>query len=486
MGLTSAFNNAFSGLNASSRRAELVSNNIANAMTEGYARREINLSSDVLNGHGGGVRVADVTRIENLVVSASRRKAEADVSSSTVTSDVFSRLAASLGDPAERGSLAVQFADLDNALLGAANDPSNQSLLDGALDQASRLAQNLNTISSDVNSLRLEMDTKIANSVDTLNGALGEIADLNLEIRERIASGGSVAALKDQQGVLIDKVNSIIPVKVVARDFERVALFTPNGGTLLDDRVVKFDFTKVPAIAHGMTFAGGALSGLIVDGSVADVNSGNQFYDGGELSALFEARDSSLPEFNDKIDALAGDLISRFQNPLVDPTLAPADPGFFTDAGGQYVSANQLGLAGRISLNALVDPQSGGQSWKLRDGLNAVVQGDTGQNAILRNLSTASQSLAAPTAGMGVTASMSAAGFASEIAAIAATEGSRWEDQNSYDGAKFSELYEAERALTSVDTDAELQNLMEVEASYAANARVMSVLDELLNRLLEI
>jgi flagellar hook-associated protein 1 len=37
-----------------------------------------------------------------------------------------------------------------------------------------------------------------------------------------------------------------------------------------------------------------------------------------------------------------------------------------------------------------------------------------------------------------------------------------------------------------VDTDAELQDLMLIEQHYAANARVMTVVDELMQRLLNI
>jgi flagellar hook-associated protein 1 len=45
---------------------------------------------------------------------------------------------------------------------------------------------------------------------------------------------------------------------------------------------------------------------------------------------------------------------------------------------------------------------------------------------------------------------------------------------------------EREIDATGVDSDAELQYLMVVEQAYAANARVLSVLDSLLMQLLEI
>ncbi|MFD2438939.1 flagellar basal body protein [Paracoccus kondratievae] len=45
MSISSAISNAVSGLTAASRGTEVVSANIANALTPGYARRELNLST---------------------------------------------------------------------------------------------------------------------------------------------------------------------------------------------------------------------------------------------------------------------------------------------------------------------------------------------------------------------------------------------------------------------------------------------------------
>eukprot|EP00581_Thalassiosira_minuscula_P024003 CAMPEP_0184437988 /NCGR_PEP_ID=MMETSP0738-20130409/628709_1 /TAXON_ID=385413 /ORGANISM="Thalassiosira miniscula, Strain CCMP1093" /LENGTH=42 /DNA_ID= /DNA_START= /DNA_END= /DNA_ORIENTATION= len=42
MSISSALSNALTGLTASARRAEVVSSNISNAMTEGYGRRSLN------------------------------------------------------------------------------------------------------------------------------------------------------------------------------------------------------------------------------------------------------------------------------------------------------------------------------------------------------------------------------------------------------------------------------------------------------------
>lgn len=486
MSLSSAFNNAFSGLNASSRRAELISNNISNAMTDGYSRREIALNSDVLNGFGGGVRIGDISRIENAVLTSNRRSAEATVNAISTSADFLSRFLMSVGQLGENGALAVEMSELESAFIQAANDPSNEIVLDELADQAKAVSSTINYLSESINKLRLEADTRIGEQVDFVNRNLAQQKNLNIEIRTRLANGGSIASLKDQQGILIDQLNAVIPVKVVKRDFGQVALFTPEGGTLLDGAATQFDFVKVPAMSPGMTLTNGALSDLVVNGVAASANNNKDAFSGGALGALFNARDNTLTDLSGNVDAIAADLILRFQSPLVDSTLVATDAAVFTDGGGQFLGVNTEGLASRIGVNSSVDPDMGGQSWRFRTGINALGPGEIGQNTTLRNYVDAMQAFVSPASGMSASNDMSATGFAGQFAAFVAHESVFNEDLLSFELTKAEEFKEAELVSVGVDTDTELQSLMEVETAYAANAKMMAILDELINRLLEI
>ena len=54
MSMSAALNNALSGLTASSRRAQVISDNVANALTPGYARRSVTVAAHVVGGEGQG------------------------------------------------------------------------------------------------------------------------------------------------------------------------------------------------------------------------------------------------------------------------------------------------------------------------------------------------------------------------------------------------------------------------------------------------
>lgn len=486
MSISSAMASAMSGLTASGRTAEIISNNISNALTDGFGRREISLSSNVLDGYGAGVRVNAMTRAEDPVATSSRRAMETLANYHSQSGNAAARMTSAMGAPGEPGSLPEMFTVFESAIVAASNNPSSQTHLDNAVARATDLTLALQKQSQSNMQIRMDADAEIGRQVDTVNNNLLEIERLNLEIRKRFRSPSDIAGLQDTQQQLIDEIATIVPVKVAKRDLGEVALFTPNGGVLLDGTPRLLDFSTTPMITHAMTIGNGAISGLGQNGTPVPIGGGAGLFDGGSLSALFETRDMTVPSHNSQVDALARDLVERFQSTAVDPTLLPGDAGLFTDGGIAFTAANELGLAGRISVNSLADPTQGGASWRLRDGLNAVAQGDVGQNAILRNLESALTSANAPSANLGISTAQSAAGFASDLTAQRYSDQNSAEQRMAYSSSQLATLELAESSSIGVDTDEQLQRLLETEKAYAANARVISTLDGLLAELLRI
>ena len=74
MSITNALNNAASGLAASARLADTISNNVANAMTDGFGRRTTEISSLSLGGYGSGARIGVTTRAESPYLTAERQR----------------------------------------------------------------------------------------------------------------------------------------------------------------------------------------------------------------------------------------------------------------------------------------------------------------------------------------------------------------------------------------------------------------------------
>ncbi len=186
-----------------------------------------------------------------------------------------------------------------------------------------------------------------------------------------------------------------------------------------------------------------------------------------------------------QIDSVARDLAERFSAPSTDPTLVAGAPGLFTDAGSAASAANEVGLANRITVNPLVDPSQGGALSRLRDGIGAVTTGPLGNGARLTAMSDALSALRVPASGGLTLGAVDARGLASAFLSTVSTQRLSAEQTASYSAAQ-SDALTSLALQRGVDTDQQLQQLLVVEKSYAANAKVIQAADDMLQTLLGI
>jgi flagellar hook-associated protein 1 FlgK len=476
MSIGNTITSALSGLNVASRRAEVVASNVANAMTEGYGRRSLSVSSHVL----GGVRVEGVHRHMDAGLIGARRLAEADLGASRDAADHLARLELLVGRIGEDGGLAGRLAEVEAALVSATADPTSEIRLTRVGDGLGALAAALNSANDGVQALRLDMDGVIADQVRSLNEALARVEHLNVTISETANRGLDASALKDQRQQAVDSISALVPVREIDRGRGQIALMTTGGQLLLDGRAVRIEVTPASFVTADMTLSSGALSGLSVNGTPVGGNGVGKL-GGGRLGQAFALRDVVLPGAQDSLDGLARDLIERLSG-ATDPTLAPGMPGLLTDAGSALAASPAPGLAGRIALAAAVDPARGGTSRLLRDGLAAASPGPAGSASQLERWIDALRDARAPASGGQARSTASHA--AAFLAGIGAARVSAERD-TAFHVARWETLRDAELG-DGVDTDLELQSLMHIEQAYAANAQVLRTVDGLIRTLLEI
>ncbi|WP_170583023.1 flagellar hook-associated protein FlgK [Ruegeria arenilitoris] len=479
MNMSTALNNALGGLGAASRGAAVVSGNIANALTPGYAKRTLELTTNSISGNG--VRVVGITRHQDPVLMANLRAATADNAAASATSEFYSQFEALVGTPDDGRSIAVSLGAFENSLITAASNPGSVERLDLAARAAAELVADLNTASDGLSKMRSDADRTIGTYVETLNTTLQDIEALNAKIPAVENAGGDINGLLDQRQVLIDQVNQLVPVNVVARDNNRVSLYSDGGLILLEGSAAEFAFSVTGDTKPHMTVGNGLLSGLELNGRPVRTSGDSAQIRGGALAAQFDIRDVLAIDAHEDLDAVARDLIERFETAGLDPTAMPTDPGLFTDAGARFDATAPAGLASRLELNPIVDPDAGGDSWKLRAGLGAVAPNDPGEATQLQAFGAVlTTPRPAPAFGTGaLRASEVSAALLSKAGTAAHTAQSR---QSYASNAQLQmEQLVAEQG---VDSDTELQRMMQIEQAYAANARIITVVDELMDLLL--
>lgn len=478
MAISNAFNIAAGGLSASARMAEVVSSNLANALTEGYAPRQVDLSSSFL----GGVAIDGITRVSDPGILRDRRIADASVGSQQRGAVALSQLEQAFGPVGDSSGLVGRLAALEESLISAGSNPGSDQRLSTVISSLESVTTALRSDADAIQQQRQDADKAIALDVDTLNETLKQIEKLNSDVTRLVGSGNDPSAVIDARQNAIDKLTSIVPVTEIDRGNGQVALYTKTGVALIDGKPATFGFSQVGTIVPDMTLASGALSGVTLNGDPLDLGNGFGRMKGGSLEAAFNLRDDTLVELQSNLDQIASDLIQRFEGPTIDPSQAIGDPGLLTDRGSAFDPLDVAGLSSRLTVNGAVDPQQGGTLSRLRDGVNATVAGPIGDNAQLdRWLTALREPISLSTGGV----ARSAIGHASDQIGNVGRLRLSAEESLSFETARYESLKSAELA-GGVDSDQELQRLLRIEQSYAANARVLQTLDAMMSRLMEI
>lgn len=491
MSLSGALYNAFSGLRANTRAANVVSTNISNATTESYGRRTLELSPGAA-GTSGGVRIDGVVRNVDPVILADRRLSDASHGYGNSVYAFSTRFESAVGDSNAPGSLIDRALAFENALLTAASNPAATQRLEIVAETADALADKLNTLSDGIQTSRETADRTIDVQVDRINDTMRNLERINDRVRKAFNTGGDAASFLDERQRLLDGISEIVPLRVVQREQGQISVYTRSGATLLDISASEIGFQPTGFISPDMALGAG-LSGLTLNGEPV-VSTDRGMFAGGDMAAQFDIRDRLAPARQTELDGLASELMQRLDNLAADTTLAAGDAGLFRDATGgisgggnpaAFDPANEVGAAQRIRLNTDQVEPGAGNSWRLRDGMYAGTAGNVGDATLIQAIAGALTDVAPPATTTFGTRPTSLSGMFGDFTASVAGGRVTAENELSFLVSQNTAMKELELN-QGVDTDAELQRLMQIEQHYAANAKVMSTVDELMERLLSI
>ncbi len=483
MSLTTALNIAQSSLRTLTRQTAVVSSNVANAQNPNYTRQ-----SSVIESTNGGVRFVEIRRNTSDNVFASALKAMSDGQAQSTLADRISTLRTNLLGNDDSLSLQSYLTRLQDALQTYSGAPSDNQLAAIAVGAAGDLATRLNEVTTTIQSFRSDVDAEIAQSVDDLNGMLARFGELNTDIVNGTRLGRDVSALMDQRDAMLKDISQIVPLQTLERGDNDLVLMTRGGTTLFETmpRTVSFDQTNT--YVAGVTGNAVRIDGVPLSGGI-----GANTQASGQLAALVQLRDTVAPTLQAQADEFARGLIEAFSELDQSGGGGPALAGLFTHSGGPALPASGTvtgGLAGSISLNAAFDPAQGGNALLLRDGgANgaAYVQNAAGAPAFADRLIQFTQNLIAPTgfdAATGISGTMSLESFGADMTGWLEEYRSTALASAETKMALTARLEETLANETGVNIDEEMTRLLDLEHSYEASARVIDVVNQMLDTLM--
>src|ERR1700730_2610407 len=183
MGLSSALATAMSGLRANQASLSIVSSNIANAQTPGYVAQNPNQIEVASGGYGSTVEPTGLNRQLDLFVQSQLRTETSGGGYADQMANILGQLQSVYGTPGGNGTLETALSNFTTALQSLSDNAGSHSAQAVALSAAQSLAQQLNTTTQGIQSLRTKADKHIRNSAAQANTDMSQTAQINSQLQ---------------------------------------------------------------------------------------------------------------------------------------------------------------------------------------------------------------------------------------------------------------------------------------------------------------
>jgi flagellar hook-associated protein 1 len=486
-GLSSALSSALSGLLTTASQSAVVSRNVTRASDADYTRKDLSLTTGLL-GHARNaayVRSADKALLDRVLASQS------SATGAQTIREAMQVLSATVGDPKDENSVAAGVMALQQSLRSFEDNPSSRAAALDAVGTAKSLVSRINAAATEIANLRIQSDAAVATGVANINALLEKLKSVDELLRGSSPGTENHVDNLDERDAILKQLSQELGLRVVNKSDGGVALYTDSGITLFDKVPRVVEVRNPSPVLPGQEGASVFIDGVQVSGA-ASVLPLKQ----GRLAAQIAVRDGLAMTAAAQMDEIARGLIASFaesdQGAL--PTL-PDATGLFTYGGGPNIPAaaiSQPGLALGLQLNAAFDVSAGGNPFLLRDGgSNGTAYGYnvSSQSGFQERLSQLVDILDTPmafdaAAGLAPQASLKqfATSSASDIQGRRA-DASAASDRST---AAYQRWTEAYLGKTGVNLDEEMSQLLALEKSYQASAKVMSTVDQMFATLVNI
>jgi flagellar hook-associated protein 1 FlgK len=493
MSLSSALSIINSAFVANAAQSAVISSNISNASTTGYAREVANLATTA----SGGVEVTSVGREANAALLQQVNASTSQAGYQKALSDGLTTLANTVSDSssatsssganANGNSPSAMLANLQSALETYDTSPSSASAAQGVVTAAGDLTQSLNTGAAAVQTVREQADSDMASAVNTVNSLLTEFTSVNNTIVAGTVIGADVSSAEDTRDGILTQLSQEIGISTVTNSNGSTSIYTDSGVTLFQNTPSTVGFTPSATLTEGTSGNAVTVDGVPITGS-----SSPMAIQSGALAGLANLRDVVAPQYSAQLDQIANGLINAFAESDQTGGSAPTMPGLFTFAGASAVpsSSAATGLASEIEVNAVVDPSQGGSVNLLRDGgINGTAYvynstGDasyTGRIAQLISATTSTQTFSSA-AGLGTSDSLS--DYTTSSVSWLQSQHQTASNQLDYQNSLVSQATTAVSNATGVNLDTEMTNMLNIENSYTTTAKLLTTVNTMFSSLL--
>ena len=351
MGLSSALATAMSGLRSTQASLSIISSNVANTQTPGYVAETANQIEVASGGYGSTVTTTGVNRALDVFVQNQLRTETSGGGYADQMANILGQLQSVYGTPGGNGTLETALSNLTTALQALSNNAGSHSAQAVALSSAQALAQQLNTTTQGIQTLRTNVDQDIGNSATQANAYMSQIAQINTQLQGLKPTDPQAATLMDQRDSAINGLSKLVDIRVTTDTSNQTNVFTNSGMQLVGQGLASsFIYNSPGAIsATSLYNANPALSGVgslnlrLPNGALVDAVA-NNIVTSGQIAADLKLRDQTLPQAQTQLDQLAATLSSSLSDITTAGTAVTGPPAGFSVNPSNLAAGNTINL----------------------------------------------------------------------------------------------------------------------------------------------
>lgn len=463
-GLIGNLQSAARALAAHEAGVQVAGRNLANVNNPNYARQRVQLGDRIildsnLGPVGNGVEALAIQHIRDRFLDVAVTREISSASYLRAQQSGLERAEANLGEQINRSEdssfvgdltnssdgLSAAINDFFNAFEGFAASPRDVGLKPVLLEKADILANKFNVSDARLVDLQNDLTSEVDAGVADANRLLDEIANLNTEIAKfEVEKPLSALDLRDQRQARLEELSKLMDITVtpISGGNGQIEVSAKDGGGMDVVLVTR-------AAVHGLTFDGTQISGG-APSTVLALKSGS-------LHGQLTVRDGAIQNLRDDIKRTADQITAA-----VNTAYSPTGNNFFAAAPATGIMALDATLnINSLKSTATADAGANEIALAVADVARQVFS--TGGGALIDG--TISEFYGKTVTGLGV-----------QLASINSKVG----DQD-----LVQQLMTKQRdAVSGVSMDEEMADLIKFQRAYQASSRVLTVIDNMLDTLI--
>lgn len=444
-------------LQAHQQALQTIGHNIANANTPGYSRQAVTMAATdpytvpsavraATTGQvGTGVNVTSIKRYRESFLDTQYRNENSSLGRWETRQELLRQIEGVVMEPGEAG-LRSELDRFWQALQAVGNNPELLGPRAELVQRAQGMAETFRHINAQLRTLRSNIDGNVRNEAREINELATQLADLNRQIASSLAIGDSPNDLRDRRDQMLDQLSKLVDISTVEDSYGNVNVFIGSVGLVQGQ-----DTNQIAIVndAANNNMAKLQWSGLNMDVRIA----------GGKLAGQVTVRDNTLSQMIGDLNTLAGTLITEVN--------AIHQGGYGLDgvSGRDFFTGTDAATIA-VDAGVIADPST------IAASKAANTPGD-GSNAIdMADLRFASQAALGNTTFNDFNRAM-----VTQLG-VDSQEAIRMSDNQTV----LVNLIDNQRlSVSAVSIDEEMTNMVKMQQGYAAAARFITAIDELID-----